>query len=124
MNPQEKLDLIDLIGLIKHATPVVYLSEKVAVMDKAEEAPTRPLAEFEFAGLQALHKGDSLFGRSRDGVIRLLGAVRAETSCVACHDGKKEGDLLGAFSYVLRAAEYERRLPYSGPPGPGGNAQK
>ncbi|GEM_PF-4666470 len=99
---------VDMIGLVKSATPVVYVSEKVAEMHGTGEVPTRPLDEFELAGLHALAKGDNLFGRSRDGAIRLLGAVRAETSCIACHEDKKEGDLLGAFSYVLREAEYTR----------------
>ena len=99
---------IDLIGLVKSDTPVVYVSEKVAEWAGDGELPTRPLDEFELAGLHDLAKGDNLFGRSREGVIRLLGAVRAESSCVACHEDKKEGDLLGAFSYVLREAEYKR----------------
>lgn len=106
---------VDLIGLIKKAEPVVYVSEKVAAMASQDEAPTRPLDEFEFAGLQALQKGDNLFGRSRDGVIRLLGSVRAEASCVSCHAGKQEGDLLGAFSYVLREAEY-KNVPFGSRP--------
>jgi len=99
---------IDLIGLLKNPAPVVYVSEKIADMDDQDQPPTRLLDPFEQAGLQALAKGENLFGRSRDGVIRLLGAVRAEASCVKCHRDKKEGDLLGAFSYVVREAEYAR----------------
>ena len=106
---------VDLIGLVKKANPVVYISEKVAQMQSGDEAPTRPLDEFEAAGLQALMKGDNLFGRSREGVIRLLGAVRAEATCVSCHAGKHEGDLLGAFSYALREAEYAR-VPFGNRP--------
>jgi len=105
---------IDLIGLVKSDTPVVYLSEKVAEWDGHGEVPTRPVDEFELAGLHALAKGDNLFGRTRDGVIRLLGAVRAETSCIACHEDKQVGDLLGAFSYVVREAEYKRGFFGSG----------
>ena len=99
---------VDLIGLVKHETPVVYVSEKVAQWQGQGEVPTRPLDEFELAGLHVLAKGDNLFGRARDEAIRLLGAVRAETSCIMCHEDKKEGDLLGAFSYVVREAEYTR----------------
>jgi hypothetical protein len=110
---------VDLIGLLKHDTPVVYLSEKAA-HQKDAEAPvtpvtpvTRPLDEFEMAGLTALTSGENLFGRTREGVVRLLGAVRAEASCVACHRSKQEGDLLGAFSYTLREASYQR-APWPG----------
>ncbi len=32
----------------------------------------------------------------------MLGAVRSAKQCVKCHGGSR-GDLLGAFSYTLRA---------------------
>jgi hypothetical protein len=104
---------IDLIGLLKSPEPMVYVSEKIQDADGQDQPPTRMLDPFEQAGLQALTKGENLFGRSRDGVIRLLGAVRAEASCVKCHRDKKEGDLLGAFSYVVREAEYAQ-VPFGG----------
>lgn len=111
---------IDLIGLVKHPEPVVYVSEKITPnMTRQDTPPTRMLDEFELGGLAMLHKGENLFARSSDGVIRLLGAVRTEAECVSCHREKKEGDLLGAFSYTLREAEY-KRVPFgaSRPPGP------
>ena len=104
---------VDLLGLLKHDTPVVYLSEKAvhqANQQDGEAPATRPLDEFEMAGLTALASGENLFGRTREGVVRLLGAVRAEQSCVACHRSKQEGDLLGAFSYTLRQATYKRQV--------------
>lgn len=100
---------VDLVGLIKHDEPVAYVSEKLPDMKKLSKTPIRPLDEFEVAGLDTLKKGENLYGRSRDGVIRMLGAVRANASCLTCHDDKKEGDLLGAFSYTLREAEYVRK---------------
>jgi hypothetical protein len=103
---------IDLIGLLKDPTPVVYVSESVARQAEEDDMKTpivRHLDELELAGLTALQKGEELFGRSRDGVIRLVGAVRAEESCLSCHRQKQEGDLLGAFSYTLREASYERQ---------------
>jgi hypothetical protein len=103
---------VDLIGLLRNSTPVAYVSEKIARQED-EEPPTRPLDEFEFAGLTALNRGEHLFGRTREGVIRVLGAVRAQASCLACHKTKSEGDLLGAFSYTLREGTYER-LPWPG----------
>jgi hypothetical protein len=97
---------VDLIGLLKHDTPVVYISEKIS--PENDEPSTRPLDDFELVGLEALDGGEELFGRARDDVIRLLGAVRAEASCLSCHRRKSEGDLLGAFSYTLREGTYER----------------
>jgi hypothetical protein len=107
---------IDLIGLLKQPTPVAYVSERTTRQTGEDEPPlpvSRHIDEFELAALTALQKGEELFGRSRDGVVRLVGAVRAEESCLSCHRDKEEGDLLGAFSYVLREASYQR-LPWPG----------
>lgn len=95
---------IDLIGLVKYDKPVVYSSEKAA---ETKEVVKRELDDFEMVALNTLHKGEDLAAHSRDGHIRMLGAVRANASCIKCHDGAKEGDLLGAFSYTLREAEYK-----------------
>ena len=78
-------------------------------MEILNELPTRSLDLFESTGLEALAKGDELFTRSRNGVVRMLGAVRAKSDCLSCHDNKREGDLLGAFSYTLREVEFERQ---------------
>src|SRR5262249_39580107 len=79
-------------------------------MKDAKNTPTRPLDFFESAGMEALRKGENLFVRSKDNTIRMLGGVRADTECLSCHGGKKKGDLLGAFSYTLRIAEYRMEL--------------
>jgi hypothetical protein len=104
---------VDLVGLLKHDAPVVYRSEKIPDMKDLRDLPTRVPDLFEIAGLDALRNGDELFARSQDGVVRLLGAVRAKADCLECHSGKKEGDLLGAFSYTLREAEYRRTPAFS-----------
>ncbi|MFO0964167.1 MAG: DUF3365 domain-containing protein [Gemmataceae bacterium] len=99
---------VDLIGLLKNDEPVVYISERLPELKETGRAPKRPLDEFEAIALTHLEKGENLFGRSRDGVIRMLGSVRAETSCLSCHEDKKAGDLLGAFSYTVREAHYAK----------------
>ncbi len=101
---------VDLVGLLKHDQPIVYISEGIPDMDELKKLPTRPLDLFEMLGLESLQKGEELFSRSQDGVVRLLGAVRAKTDCLSCHTTKKEGDLLGAFSYTLREAEYTNTM--------------
>ena len=95
---------IDLVGLLIHERPVVYVSEKLQ-MSNLKEVPTRDLDFFEVAGLDNLQNGKELFAHSRNETIRLLGAVRAQKQCLSCHD-VKEGKLLGAFSYTLRIAQY------------------
>jgi hypothetical protein len=88
---------VDLVGLLRHPGPVVYLSDKLPQMDALKGAPTRPLDPFEAEGLEALRKGGELHVRGH----RMLGAVRATKQCLDCHGGNR-GDLLGAFSYTLR----------------------
>jgi hypothetical protein len=92
---------VDLVGLVVHDTPVVYVSANLPRMDELREAPTRPLDAFEMEALESLRNGEDLFTRGTDDTARMLGAIRATKQCVACHGGSR-GDLLGAFSYGLR----------------------
>jgi hypothetical protein len=95
-----KMQTIDLVGLVVHEEPLVYVSSHLPRMDELRDAPTRPLDAFESHGLKALRSGEELFVRSVDWKIRVLGAVRSAKQCLACHGGQR-GDLLGAFSYTL-----------------------
>lgn len=96
-----KLLSVDLVGLVMHEKPVAYVSDLLPRMDELRTAPIRELDAFETQGLAALKSGDTLFIRQHDDRLRLLGAIRATKQCVECH-GCERGDLLGAFSYVLR----------------------
>ena len=92
---------LDLVGILMHDEPVVYVSDHLPAMGELRAAPTRSLDKFESLGLTAVRHGDDLF-ISRDGeTIRMIGAIRSTKQCVACHGGER-GDLLGAFSYTLR----------------------
>jgi hypothetical protein len=95
---------LDLIGLVRHEKPVAYVSANLPRMDELRKAPTRPLDDFESAGLKALRAGEDLFVAEVGDVRRMLGAVRSAKQCVECHGGQR-GDLLGAFSYTFRKAE-------------------
>jgi hypothetical protein len=95
---------VDLIGLLKHDKPAVYVSELLPRMDKLKDAPTREVDAFEAEGLRAVRKGDDLFARGTDKDARMVGAIRSVTQCVECHGGQR-GDLLGAFSYRLTKLE-------------------
>lgn len=95
---------VDLIGLLKHDQPAVYVSELLPRMDKLKDAPTRKLDSFEAEGLRAVRQGDDLFARGTDTDARMVGAIRSVKQCVECHGGQR-GDLLGAFSYRLTRRE-------------------
>jgi hypothetical protein len=98
-----KVRTLDLVGLLLHDEPVVYVSDHLPRMAELRGAPTRPLDRFETYGLAAVRRGeDLLISRDRDGV-RMLGAIYSTKRCVACHGGER-GDLLGAFSYTLQLA--------------------
>jgi hypothetical protein len=98
---QWKVQSLELVGLLMHADPVVYVSDELPRMEKLRQAPTRSLNTFEAAGIKPLQDGDDLFVRETHEGIRMLGAVRSINQCVKCHGGER-GDPLGAFSYSLQ----------------------
>jgi hypothetical protein len=95
-----KVQTLDLVGLLLHDEPVVYVSDNLPSMDELKDAATRPLDKFETLGLIALHQGEDLF-ISRDGKnLRMLGGISSTKQCAACHGGERWA-LLGAFFYTL-----------------------
>jgi hypothetical protein len=92
---------LDLISLLLHEQPVAYVTNQLPKMEELRAAPTRPLELFESTALQALQRGDDLVVNESGDTIWLLGALRATKQCLECHDVKR-GQLLGAFSYVLK----------------------
>lgn len=115
---------LDLVGLVMHEEPVVYISETVPKMKDLKNTPTRDLDLFEAEGLQELQAGKSLFVRSKGDTIRVLGPITAQNACLKCHAGAQEGDLLGAFSYTLRHGQYRvsNRFGQPNPPRKPGKA--
>lgn len=98
---------LDLVSLLLHDEPVVYVSSHLPRMDEHRDGPTRPLDPFESGGLNAIEGGDDLSIGLDGDIIRMLGAIRGTKQCIACHGGER-GDLLGAFSYTLRREESNR----------------
>jgi bisphosphoglycerate-dependent phosphoglycerate mutase len=94
---------VDLVGILQYEKPVVYLTQGMPSMDQVRQGKTRQLDYFEETALPTLCEGEDLFVANKDNTIRMLGAIRATKVCLQCHDAKV-GDLLGAFSYTLRAA--------------------
>jgi hypothetical protein len=97
-----EVQALELVSLLLHDEPEVYVSSQLPRMDRLHGVPTRPLDQFERLGLGALRQGEDIFTTQVGEGVRMLGAVRCTRRCVACHGGER-GDLLGAFSYALRS---------------------
>lgn len=91
---------LELISLLKHETPVAYISRNLPRMDELVGAPTRPLNTFEMGALKQLQFERDLVIEENLDSIRMVGALRASSDCMKCHNVSR-GELLGAFSYVL-----------------------
>jgi hypothetical protein len=91
---------VELVGLLAHPEPVVYVTEQLPAMVDVRSAPTRSLDGFEAAGLAAVQRGEDVHAARLGDEVRFVGAVRSARQCVGCHGGER-GDLLGAFSYTL-----------------------
>ena len=98
---RDNVQTIDLISLLLYKKPVAYVSDELPRMDQLRKGPTRPLNDFESVGLAKLRKGEDLVVESSSSKMRLLGSIRSTKQCIECHDGQR-GDLLGAFSYILK----------------------
>ena len=104
---------VELIGIARHDPPVVFASpfqgflhapdmpsgSGIAVRPRPEG---RPLTQAEREAVQALEDGVPLRVQADGDGLRATGPIRARGECLACHKGKHEGDLLGAFVYTLR----------------------
>ena len=101
--PPYKLERLELVGLVRHPEPAVYVSEFLPRMAELDAVTTRPADGFETASLAKLAAGVDLVATITGSKVRLLGAVRNMAACVECHGGQR-GDLLGAFSYRLAEA--------------------
>lgn len=100
-SPPLDLQRVELVGLLLKEQPRVYLSDELPRMEDIRNVGTRELDGFEQTGLKALAEGELLFVREQADHVRMLGAIRSTSQCVACHGGSR-GDLLGAFSYWLQ----------------------
>ncbi len=96
-----KLARLELVSLLKHDAPRVYLSEHLPRMEDLSSAKTRALDDFETQALEALRQGEDLRTSATPNRIAMVGALRATAHCSQCHQ-VPHGTLLGAFTYDLR----------------------
>lgn len=103
---------MELVSLLKHASPQVYVSKNLPSMENATEHARRSLDQFEAAALARIQDGEDIIIDARANRIMMVGAIRAENRCKACHKVQR-GEALGAFTY-----EILRRKPIAPSPAP------
>lgn len=110
--PQWSVDRIELVSLLKHDAPRVYVLDHLPRMDQlnGETAPTRPLNAFEASALVKLRTDEDLVVAQNGAEVQMLGSLRAANQCLDCHNVQR-GELLGAFSY--RLTEVDAAAPAS-----------
>lgn len=98
-----EIERLDLVSLLRFDEPRVYVLDHLPRMDQlsSENAPTRPLDAFESESLKQLWTEADLVVSDHGSHVRMLGSLRAANQCLDCHTAQR-GELLGAFSYVLR----------------------
>ncbi|MDA0834907.1 MAG: hypothetical protein O2955_16520 [Planctomycetota bacterium] len=103
---------LELVSLLKHNPPAVYLSDNLPSMEelKADSAPTRELDEFEQQAIGRLRKGEDLVVAEDQYGLRMVGALRAVDDCLQCHQGRV-GKLLGGFTYRLKPVKQDGQDP-------------
>ncbi|MGI9428263.1 MAG: hypothetical protein ACR2NM_06375 [Bythopirellula sp.] len=103
-----QLTRLELVSLLRHSTPRVYVSESLPSMDELTGLEHRPLSEFELSTLDSLKAEQDVVVEATGERILMVGALRASQDCLQCHQGMP-GRLLGAFSYEFtpRAASNE-----------------
>jgi hypothetical protein len=101
--PEWAVERLELVSLLKFDSPRVYVLDHLPRMDQLsdDDVPTRELDAFEQGSLSRLHRQDDVVVESMGAAIRMLGSLRAGQQCLECHSVQR-GELLGAFSYVLR----------------------
>jgi hypothetical protein len=93
----------ELVGLLKVNPPAVYVPDWHGATPVGFKS--RELTDFEKQSVAAFKAGKDLASAAgeENGTMRCIGSLRAKASCLSCHRDKKTGDLLGAFTYKLRA---------------------
>jgi hypothetical protein len=95
-----KIVRLELVSMLKHETPVAYLSRNLPRMDELRDAQTRPLEEFERKSLERLKSEEDVVIDDTSDRIRMVGSLRAAWNCRECHSVRR-GELLGALTYEL-----------------------
>jgi hypothetical protein len=97
------IERLELVSLLKFDEPRVYVLDHLPRMDQlsSDDIPTRGLTEFERKALASLWADEDIVIAEEGANTLMLGSLRAGKACLGCHSVKR-GELLGAFTYVLR----------------------
>ena len=98
-----QLTRLELVSVLKHATPVAYRSDSLPRGDRLSNALTRDLDEIELSLFRELSDVDVAI-EATPSRTQVLGAIRAHKGCQDCHDAPR-GTLLGAFTYEFQVVE-------------------
>jgi hypothetical protein len=98
-----RIESMDLIGLIPDSQPAVYLASANRHRPRPKDVKKRALDEFETEAVANFDKRELMWKMS-DKNVRMVGVLRATQDCMSCHK-TKEGEILGAFTYVLVPGE-------------------
>jgi hypothetical protein len=90
---------IQLVGLVKHPDPVVYVTGGTDMI-KGKDVKTRRPDAFEAKALEVIRGGGELVQAEKRGdTLRAVSGVYAGRQCSKCHE--RPGEMLGAFTYRL-----------------------
>lgn len=107
---------LELVSLLRHNKPRVYTAAEPPAMDQLADVPHRELNSFESLALPKLESDEDIVVDQRPNRIEMLGAIRAATNCLECHDAQR-GQLLGAFSYEMVRLPGAEEAEHSDPRG-------
>lgn len=95
-----KLNRMQLVSLLLHDGPQVYISENLPNMEELSGADveTRDLDAFELDALKRMRDDENVITRATPNRVMMMGSLRATQDCMKCH-AVKENELLGAFTY-------------------------
>jgi hypothetical protein len=99
---------VELVGVAWHDPPVVHGATFMGFQHRDGDADAtvpsasiRGLQTWERKALSRLMAGEDMVMQATPRGERAMGPIRARGQCLACHGGRREGDVLGAFSYGL-----------------------
>lgn len=109
---------VELVGVARHDPAVVHTAHFMGFQHRDERsaapapvASIRGLQAWERDALAALTAGSAMVVRTTPSGMRAMGPIRARQACLACHDGYREGDVLGALSYGVGRLAAPARSP-------------
>jgi hypothetical protein len=91
---------VQLVGIVDRDAPAVYQTHTFFKKETIKKAKNRKATEAESLALAQLKDGKEWVTLAGKHSV-LVGALRAKASCVKCHEGVTQNQLLGAFRYEL-----------------------